>query len=212
MDLTKNAYILQQNNNILSDSININSPQNNHVIPLMNLDDRLINANTIKNYTPPSAFDKYKYLNSNILSNSNDKTNIKPYYANSRNTINSDEILNNLYHTPTYQNIQSIKINDILDNNYSNTTGTNNISNNELLHSFQNPKKEFLDMSWMINNKRTYNDNCIHCKLDSNIQQNKNAICSVVPYGRELSSCTNQDNTITQQQLDNISNNNPILH
>jgi len=167
MDLTKNAYILQQNNNIIPDSITIDSPQNNHVIPLINFNGRLINADTITNYTTPGAFDKHKYLNTNILSNSNssNKTNIKPYYANANTgyTINSDEILNNLYNTPNYQNIQSIKINDILDNNYSNTTGTgtdtipnkSNISNEELLHSFQNPKKEFLDMSWMTTN-RTY--------------------------------------------------------
>ena len=224
IDLTKNAYILQQNNNIIPDSITINSPQNNHIIPIMNFNGRLINADTIKNYTPPNAFDKNKYLNTNILYNSNDKTNIKPYYANAGNTINSDEILNNLYNTPNYQNIQSIKINDILDNNYSNKTGNgnengigsdtipnkSNISNEELLHSFQNPKKNFLDMTWMTKN-RTYNDNCIQCKLNSNIQQNKNAICTVVPYGFELSSFTNQDNTITQKQLDNISNNNHIL-
>ena len=247
IDLTKNAYILQQHNNIIPDSITINSPQNNHIIPIMNFDGRLINADTIKNYTTPNAFDKNKYLNTNILYNSNDKTNIKPYYANARNTI---------------------KINDILDNNYSNKTGNgngngigadtipnkSNISNEELLHSFQNPKKDFLDMTWMTKN-RTYpltaqgfknpyivgytdsgenlkvstyipsqrigvktpigrlrdNDNCIQCKLNSNIHQNKNAICTVVPYGFELSSCTNQDNTITQKQLDNISNNNHIL-
>ena len=48
-----------------------------------------------------------------------------------------------------------------------------------------------------------YNNKC----NKSQIKCNKNAICSVVQFGMELSECTNQDNTITHNQLSKISNN-----
>ena len=68
--------------------------------------------------------------------------------------------------------------------------------------------------------ENTYNDNCKNCKgnkntdntsnssnLTPNTNTNKNAICSVVKFGQELEECTNQNNSITNKQLDKISTN-----
>jgi len=53
-----------------------------------------------------------------------------------------------------------------------------------------------------------YNDEQTKSKNDNkNNKLNKNAICSVVQYGTELSECSNQEDTITNNQLNKISNN-----
>ena len=145
-------------------------------------------------------------------------------------------MLNDLYNTPQYKNINADDIDTTLDNNINFENQLLNInqsdiiepkthilSNEELINSFRNPKTDFLDTLWL--NKRTYNDNCVSCKPSSNklsnnstlndsILQNrdKNAICTVIPYGKTLGECTNQENTISIGQLDKISNNqvNPL--
>jgi hypothetical protein len=144
-------------------------------------------------------------------------------------------MLNELYDTPQYKNIKSNEIDISLDNNiHSNnnndtTTKTNNNTNNKNhtennkknnkntnMDLFRAPKKEFLDDKWLSNKDNTYNDNCKtnNCSslttTDNKItpSRNQNAICSLVKYGVELSECTNQENTITNQQLVKISNNN----
>jgi len=154
----------------------------------------------------------------------------KPYVS-ITDTKYAEIMLNDLYNTPQYKNINKDDIDTTLDNNIHFTNQSVNNSNiveppthilndEELLHSFRNTKKEFLDTVWLT--KRTYNDNCVGCKsssnsnstLNSSILQNKgkNAICTVIPYGKTLGECTNQENTISNVQLDNISNNqvNPI--
>ena len=68
----------------------------------------------------------------------------------------------------------------------------------ELINSFRNQKKNFLDKQWL--NSRTYNDNCNSCKTNSTTNK-------YVKYGRELSNCTNQEGTINNDQLENISTN-----
>ena len=106
-----------------------------------------------------------------------------------------------------------------------------------ILDSLRNPTKEFLDMRWLQNNtKGTYNCNGLcydsyknNRKDNSNRGNSRNngnkqdAICSLptdpsliiksqqypglVFFGKPLEQCTNQDNTISQNQLDSISSN-----
>jgi hypothetical protein len=138
----------------------------------------------------------------------------KPYVS-ITDTKYAEIMLNDLYTTPQYKNIQTDEIDTTLDNNIHLNKLSNSSklpTNQELLDSFKNPKKIFLDNNWL--NSRTYNDNCVSCKTpNANTNTNnqpikgKNAICTVVPFGRQLSECTNQDNTITKQQLDSISDN-----
>ena len=135
----------------------------------------------------------------------------KPYVS-ITDTKYAEIMLNELYTTPQYRNIQIDEIDTSLDNNLHLPPKT--VSNAELINSFRNPKKEFLDKTW-LSSPRTYNDNCVSCSHPPyNKQSNtsikagsKNAICTVVPFGRQLSECTNQDNTISPQQLENISEN-----
>ena len=83
------------------------------------------------------------------------------------------------------------------------------------LDLFRNPKKQFLVDNWLTLKENTYNDNCINCKGNKDndtkhtkhTNSNKNAICSVVKFGQELEECTNQNNSITNKQLDKISTN-----
>jgi hypothetical protein len=148
----------------------------------------------------------------------------KPYVS-ITDTKYAEIMLNDLYTTPQYKNIQTDEIDATLDNNIH-SNDINQIqklpTNQELLDSFKNPKKIFLDNKWLTS-PRTYNDNCVGCShpnanTNTNTNTNtsnkpikgKNAICTVVPFGRQLSECTNQDNTITKQQLDSISDNKVI--
>jgi hypothetical protein len=136
----------------------------------------------------------------------------KPYVS-ITDTKYAEIMLNDLYSTPQYKNIQTDEIDSSLDNKLHNVPTREKIpTNEELLNSFRNPKKEFLDSKW-LNSGRTYNDNCVSCKhptsntSNTNTNAKHNAICTVVPFGRQLSECTNQDNTITPEQLNAISDN-----
>ena len=149
--------------------------------------------------------------------------------------------LGNLYDTPQYKNIKKMNTDVSLDNYNKNQETRNslyfplevpmNTPTNTLppesthesesnLDLFRNPKRQFIDNSWLSLKENTYNDNCKNCKgnkntdntsnssnLTPNTNTNKNAICSVVKFGQELEECTNQNNSITNKQLDKISTN-----
>ena len=136
-------------------------------------------------------------------------------------------MLNELYKTSHYKNIKKNKIDISLDNdiNINNNTINNNDDNDKLnnINLFANPKKIFLDKEWLNRKSNTYNyscvtNNCMKYNKDTNKDTNKNnnkdknnneknAICSVVQFGNELGECTNQEDTITNTQLNKISNN-----
>lgn len=127
-------------------------------------------------------------------------------------------MLNELYQTPQYQNthtyneIDSSLANDIhysANNSSQNQNMTDNERDVALLNSFKNPEKRFLDDRWLSSNG-TYNDNCkvSGCGKETPIVgKKKDAICNVVHFGKPLEQCTNQENTISIDQLENISNN-----
>ena len=137
-------------------------------------------------------------------------------------------MLNNLYNTPQYKNIKTDTIDEALDNNIhyeyiNNNENTITTIDKDNIELFRKPKKVFLDDKWLTNEANTYNDNCnSKCRDKHNTKnakhspeesknRNKNAICSLVKFGYELSECTNQDNTITDKQLHTISNNNVVI-
>jgi hypothetical protein len=239
--LTIYAYYNFNNLNIISTFVNLTNKLNaapiitepphqerdaSCDIPL-EIPEILINTNKA-----PSPFD----INSIEIREINEVYKSNKPYVSITDTKYAEIMLNELYNTPQYKNIRKDDIDTTLDNNIQFKTQTNTferpthiLSETELLNSFRNPKKEFLDTAWL--SKRTYNDNCVGCKsssnktqfgtnkginssLDDSILQNrdKNAICTVIPYGKTLGECTNQDNTISVTQLDQISNNqvNPI--
>jgi hypothetical protein len=130
-------------------------------------------------------------------------------------------MLNDLYKTPQLKNV------DCNNNCYTkfttntttsanmNTTNTTSNCNTDI-DLFKNPKREFLDSRWLDSNG-TYNDNCKNCKSmpyrkhdknDEYKKRHKNVICSVVKLDKELEECTNQDNNVTNEQLEKASSNN----
>ena len=123
-------------------------------------------------------------------------------------------MLNELYDTSQYKNINKNDMDKALDSDINNINNINTDTNTNL-ELFRKPKQIFLDNSWLSNKDYTYNDNCkvnkcIDTHSDTNgtsKNRNKNAICSVADFGKVLSECTNQSNTITNNQLDKISNN-----
>jgi hypothetical protein len=135
-------------------------------------------------------------------------------------------MLNELYDTPQYKNIKKNKIDEALDNNihYKNINSSDNNSDKDNIELFRKPKREFLDDRWLKDTyNNSYNDNCKNNCIDEDSTEaeektetklknrNKNAICSLVKFGYKLSECTNQDNTITDKQLDTISSNNVVI-
>ena len=135
--------------------------------------------------------------------------------------------LENLHESSQYKNIKKMNTDSSLYNYNEKQIDSNSIyaplqipinkpidtcvdTNNEFseesdIDLFRNPKKEFLVDNWLTLKENTYNDNCKNCK--KNYTNNKNAICSIVKYGQELEECTNQNNSVTNIQLDNISSN-----
>lgn len=114
----------------------------------------------------------------------------------------AETILNSLYETPQY------KRND-LENpacKYNEISQNKRVQDSLDLALFKNPKKEFLDSKWLESKDYKYNDNCSGCM--SKKPKAQNAICSVAKYGNELEECTNQEGTISDTQLKNISSNN----
>lgn len=107
--------------------------------------------------------------------------------------------------------------------NTPNTHNTHNISDEELLESFRHPKRQFIDNRWLSTpGIGTYNDNNL-CKSKNSIRNNignskqqdnkssKDVICNLAQFGKKLEQCTNQEYTVSIDQLDKI-NNNEILY
>ena len=85
------------------------------------------------------------------------------------------------------------------------------LSDSELLDSFRHPKRDFLDKQWLSKSEKgTYNDNSLcntgYCK-DIKQNEKKDVICNVVQFGKKLEQCTNQEYSVSIDQLDKISNN-----
>ena len=127
--------------------------------------------------------------------------------------------LNELHKTPQYKNIKKMTIDVALSNAINNDNNLDNGSENDAknLDLFRKPLINFLDNKWLTLKENTYNDNdnCKNCKpnqnqnnnKNNNKNKNKNAICYVYNYGQELEECTNQDNTVNNDQLNKISTN-----
>lgn len=120
-------------------------------------------------------------------------------------------MLDELYQTPQYLNnhppneIDSSLANDIHQTQIPRKTA---LTDEELLDSFRHPKKQFLDNRWLsMPGIGTYNDNLLCRQNTSKGKQNKDAICSLVQFGKTLEQCTNQDYNVAIDQLDKISNN-----
>ena len=184
------------------------------------------NTNNENNTNTPEPFDKSQ----------SDINEINLAYKESKPVIHLTDskyarvMLHKLYDTPQYQNIKKNRIDKALDDNihFRHKNNKNNKHNNgDDIALFRNPKQEFLDNKWLTNENNSYNDNCKTNCIDNNNTvdnknnknnnnnnnkyRNKNAICSLVKFGYELSECTNQDNTITEKQLDTISSNNVVI-
>jgi hypothetical protein len=234
--ITVYIYYNFQNLNIISTFINFTKELSDSA-PIITESIQMHN-NNVKCNTPLSLELPTEFLNAPKIPNpfdinSTETKEINEVYKSDKPYISitdtkyAEILLNDLYNTPQYKNIKHDEIDTTLDNNIHFSDSKNigiginseninfeyNKSNDELLNSFRNPKKEFLDSSWLT--KKTYNDNCISCNTQSNTQSNKqsnknkgkNAICSVVNFGRELSECTNQEGSVHPEQLDIISNN-----
>ena len=108
----------------------------------------------------------------------------------------AETMLMALYDTPQYKAIKPNCIDSTLDNDI-------HMSPEKVvdINEFRNPKKEFLDNKWLSSKDYKYYDNCLHKP------KAKNAICTVVEFGNELSECTDQEGTISKSQLEAISNN-----
>lgn len=134
-------------------------------------------------------------------------------------------MLNELYQTPQYLNnhppneIDSSLANDIhqTQQNTLDTPVLGNMSDEELLESFRHPKRQFIDSQWLSTPRiGTYNDNKLCKSSNSNSNSNstskqrqtKDVICNLQQFGKKLEQCTNQEYSVSVNQLDNISNNN----
>ena len=131
-------------------------------------------------------------------------------------------MLNELYQTPQYRNnhppneIDSSLAND-MQQTRQNILGAP--SDKELLESFRHPKRQAETLLRHKESGRlatpmigTYNDNnlCKSSTSDSKQQCNnssKDAICNVAKFGKKLEQCTNQEYSVSIDQLDTISNN-----
>jgi hypothetical protein len=123
-------------------------------------------------------------------------------------------MLNELYQTPQYRNnhppneIDSSLANDIYQTHLD--LDTKIMIDEELLESFRHPKRQFIDSQWLSTPiVGTYNDNnlCKNgiCKNDN--KSSRDAICNVAQFGKKLEQCTNQEYSVSDVQLDKISNN-----
>lgn len=120
-------------------SNNINEHQKQCIIPILPIPDIYTNYNDI-----PLPFD----INSTETKEINEVYKIDKPYISITDTKYAEIILNDLYKTPQYKNIIHNTIDTTLNNNIHFEYNQNN---EELLNSFTNPKKEFLDSSWLNN-------------------------------------------------------------
>lgn len=167
-----------------------------------------------KNFIPTRNPNPYeKNLNGINEINSAYSSNIP--YLNINDSLFAEEQINALHNTPQYKNIKPEDVSnsistDLLNDNTNGTSSSNNSSNSsnnnndkKNINLFRNPKRVFLDDKWLNIKDNTYNDICNNCT-----GKNKgNAICSVVKYGRELEECTNQTDSVNNNQLQKISSN-----
>ena len=80
--------------------------------------------------------------------------------------------------------------------------------NIDIMYFYNYRKSNTYNYSCVTNNCMKYNKNTNKdTNKDKNNNNEKNAICSVVQFGNELGECTNQEDTITNTQLNKISNN-----
>jgi hypothetical protein len=128
-------------------------------------------------------------------------------------------MLNELYNTPQYHNLEDIEIGKYLKNDKYFLSEEYAASNKDkdILESLRNPKKVFLDSRWLENKKGIYNDNCIKPIIPKS--NGKDAICtlptdpnlkqtsSFIVFGKPLEQCTNQNYNITDKSLESISSN-----
>ena len=149
----------------------------------------LIPSDIRNNITPPQPFDK-KELSTNDY---NDAYNFdRKTYKTLTDNQYAQNMLTKLHESPQYQAIQPQQLDIFKPQNINYTPLQNSNSDQQLLNSFQNPQRIFLDNTWL--DKRTYNDNCISYK-------------DTVEFGQKLEQCTNDHGNITDKQLDSISNN-----
>ena len=124
-------------------------------------------------------------------------------------------MLNELYQTPQYRNNHPPnEIDSSLANNIHQTTlntlDTHIMSDEELLESFRHPKRQFIDSQWLSTpSVGTYNDNnlCKNGSCKNGNKSSRDAICNVAQFGKKLEQCTNQEYSVSVDQLDKISNN-----
>lgn len=118
-------------------------------------------------------------------------------------------MLNELYQTPQYNNSHPPDAIDVsLANDIYPTA--KEMNDKELLDSFRHPKRDFLDKRWLSTPElRTYNDNslCTVGTCSAARDTKKDAICNVIQFGKKLEQCTNQDYSVSIDQLERISNN-----
>jgi len=225
VDIIKNNDILEMNDKLQEEIIkqeNIDKLNKITFIPKdinigmgMDMD---INKNKLRD---PDAYNISANKNSvNNINNINAAYNsLAPYNVTKFNNYSEKE-LNNLYNTSQYKNIKSNDIDKPLQNDIHISTDSDIVNSQEYIQEniklFKNPQKIFTDNTWLLSNDNTYNDNCKTCthtkdkNISSKNMSGKNAICSLVKYGNELSECTNQDATISNEQLNKISNSNHI--
>lgn len=154
----------------------------------------LIPSDIRNNTSQPVPFDKTEL-------STNDYNDAYNFDRKTYKTLTDNEyahsMLDKLHNSPYYKSLQPQQL-DVFkpqEINYNQTQFPNN--DQQLLNSFQNPQRIFLDKTWL--EKRTYNDNCVSCK--------GNSPCNIVEYGQKLEKCTDDHGNITNKQLELISNN-----
>ena len=198
---SRNNYMLQTNINNKINNIN----NNNKIIKQKEQDEidnityipKNFNVNDNKNKSP-EPFDK-NIVGLNDLYVAYPSENLPSTHI--TDSRYADTILHSLYETPQYKK-QDLE-------NPARKCNENSKTKEEIendLELFRHPKKEFLDNKWLESKDYKYNDTCSGCM--SNKPKGKNAICSVAKFGYALEECTNQEGTISDSQLDNISTNN----
>jgi len=176
------------------------------------------NTKDIK-YTKDTKQNKNPYPYEKYVSKNLDNYEINAVYTSGDLPTNvvftnyTNNILNNLYDSSQYKNIKNDNIDESLGNSIYKSQTDNSIPDNANNNKFRNPERVFIDDKWLSTKDGTYNDNCKTC-LDSttnesisNKNKGKNAICALGKYANELAECTNQDETVNDNQLKKISSN-----
>jgi hypothetical protein len=127
-----------------------------------------------------------------------------PQYRNNHPPNEIDASLANNIHQSTPSLSTTPSTTPSLEASTSSIVKAGNMSDEELLESFRHPKNQFLDNRWLtMPGIGTYNDNT----CSTTTPKRKDAICNLVPFGKKLEQCTNQEYSVSIDQLDKISNN-----